>query len=87
MSKTKMPSIKPIEKYTGMHQRGHQMHRFPGFHEDGSDNGETPPPGPTAGQNIGYPDKAMHNPLLRRLTVLDHPCWRLGLQTSIHLNA
>lgn len=32
----------------------------PGYTEDGSDHGETPPPGPTASQNIGYSDKAMH---------------------------
>ena len=32
----------------------------PGYGEDGTDNGETPPPGPSASQNIGYTDKAMH---------------------------
>jgi len=31
-----------------------------GYHSDGSDGGNTPPPGPQASQNIGYTDKFMH---------------------------
>jgi hypothetical protein len=34
--------------------------KCPGYHEDGADTGDTPPPDPTASQNIGYSDKAMH---------------------------
>jgi hypothetical protein len=32
----------------------------PGYSPDGSNNGETPPNGPAASQNIGYADKTMH---------------------------
>ena len=32
----------------------------PGYHADGTDNGETPPTTPDASQNIGYIDLAMH---------------------------
>jgi hypothetical protein len=32
----------------------------PGYHEDGTDGGETPPTDGTATRNIGYADKAMH---------------------------
>jgi hypothetical protein len=32
----------------------------PGYVADGSDHGNTPPPGPQASQNIGYADKNMH---------------------------
>ena len=31
-----------------------------GYHSDGPNNGNTPPPGPQASQNIGYTDKFMH---------------------------
>src|SRR5215470_3212860 len=31
-----------------------------GYHSDGSNNGNTPPPTPQASQNIGYTDKFMH---------------------------
>jgi len=34
--------------------------KCPGFTADGSDNGDTPPPGPKASQNIGYADHFMH---------------------------
>jgi hypothetical protein len=34
--------------------------KCPGYHEDGADSGDTPPPGLTASQNVGYSDKAMH---------------------------
>jgi len=31
-----------------------------GYHSDGTDNGDRPPPGPEASQNIGYRDHFMH---------------------------
>src|SRR5215469_8199753 len=31
-----------------------------GYHSDGTDNGDRPPPGPEASQNIGYKDHFMH---------------------------
>lgn len=37
-----------------------QASMCPGYHADGTNNGETPPSTPDAAQNIGYTDKAMH---------------------------
>jgi hypothetical protein len=34
--------------------------KCPGYTADGTDHGDTPPPGPEASQNIGYDDKFMH---------------------------
>src|SRR5215475_7753449 len=34
--------------------------KCPGFTTDGTDNGDTPPPGSEASQNIGYIDHFMH---------------------------
>jgi S1/P1 nuclease len=34
--------------------------KCPGYTADGTDNGNTPPPGPEASRNIGYADKLMH---------------------------
>ena len=34
--------------------------RDPAYQSDGSDNGDRPPPGPEASQNIGYPDHNRH---------------------------
>jgi hypothetical protein len=34
--------------------------KCPGYTADGTNNGNTPPPGPEASQNIGYADKFMH---------------------------
>jgi len=37
-----------------------QAAKCPGYNADGTNNGETPPSGPEASQNIGFADKSMH---------------------------
>ena len=50
----------------------------PGYTADGTDNGNTPPPGPEASQNIGYADKFMH----KYWHFVDEPFSPSGLPTE-----